>query len=85
MKIIGYFWIFSTIEMQLAFGECKMFPCGYVSCKLPSNVMDWIDKNADRMKHPDEIEKIGYDYQHTHDGGLFNEALLRMDETILLN
>lgn len=43
--------------------------------------MDWIEKNE--MKHPDNIAKVGYDHQHTHDGELFNEALKTMSQNLL--
>lgn len=79
MKILHYGWILSN--NQLGFGPCKMFPCGYISCKLPQVVIEWVLENE--LNHPDDIPQISYPYQHSHDGGLFNEALISKNKLLL--
>lgn len=80
MILTNNFWLISEDEMRIAFGQCDMFPCGYVSCTLPPATVAW----AKNLPHPDHIAKVGYDHQHTHDGGLFNEAVLRHDIKLLV-
>lgn len=82
--MLGNGWI--LVGHQLAHNSAKSFLCGYTSCKLPdNNFFEQIAEDLIVLKHPDNIPIMEYWHGNGrhHDGGLFNEALLREDEALI--
>jgi hypothetical protein len=64
---------------KVASTDFEIFPCGYVSCDLTTEQVEWFYNICDRV----DLSTLHYQHQHSIDAGILNGFIRSMGNSSL--